>query len=157
MSKILSLDIYQLPLLKNIKTPKNVPKVKGLDFIHILEGEFKSDGKKLSGLHSLLAHPERFIEVIQGPNKHGIMKIKWWFGKGKTKKSTIFPLDWDEIKIAKKILEAYKNSEHKILTTSNKKIIEHSKKIIGKTSEGIKIEMFINNQGILTTAYPLIT
>ncbi|KUP33860.1 hypothetical protein AU385_10810 [Bacillus halotolerans] len=51
---------------------------------------------------------------------------------------------WDRVKVYNTISEAYKN----------KKQIRDNK-YIGKTSSGIDVEMYLNKDGSIATAYPL--
>jgi hypothetical protein len=58
--------------------------------------------------------------------------------------SSFFPKDWNRAEVLKAIDEAYQ---------SKKRI--RSNKYWGLTSSGIKIEMYLNKDGSIATAYPL--
>jgi hypothetical protein len=138
--------------LKKIKTPKElyergIPFFKGIDIEHIIKGGYKADGKRPKGFHSLLFHPEQFVETTIVPNELGVSQIRWWFGKGKTKRSTIFPISWDEEKTAGKILEALND----IYSFEN---VDNAFKILGKTSENIPILFTSSVDGNIKTLFP---
>ncbi|MBT3455436.1 EndoU domain-containing protein [bacterium] len=138
--------------LKKIKTPKElyergIPLFKGIDIEHIIKGGYKADGKKIKGFHTMLCHPEQIIELLEGPNDFGICKARWWFGKGKTRPSTFFPITWDEEKLAYKILEALDNIK-------KLRDVKTAIKLAGETSDGISVLFTSNNSGFIETSYP---
>lgn len=65
-------------------------------------------------------------------------------GVSKIADSSFFPKEWNRIEVLNAIDEAY-----------NSKIKVRSNKYRGVTSSGIKIEMYLNKDGSIVTAYPL--
>ena len=92
---------------------------------------------------------ERIVKILREPNQHGVYGA-YYTWKELKKYSTFFPDHWDRITVLKKVGEAYKN------------IIEkQSCGIIGKTSEGIKIQIWFDvskktGEFIINSAYPLL-
>jgi hypothetical protein len=81
----------------------------------------------------------------QEPDKNGVYEAKVEIdGKRKVAKSSFFPKEWNRVDVLRAIDDAYQN----------KKQIG-SNKYIAETSSGIKIEMFLNKDGSIATAYPL--
>ena len=141
----------QLESLKNyIPSNPEIPKITEIDWEHLFKGSWDKLTDKLSGYHSTWLHPEYIDRMTVLPNEKGIYEIIFKkFGKLKMKPSTMFQDRWDGQKIIQKIIEAYKNP---ILIEK----AESGITIIGKTTEGIKIKIFIKNNGKLRTAYNFI-
>ena len=79
------------------------------------------------------------------PDKNGVYEDKVEInGIEKVAKSSFFPKEWNRVDVLKNIDEAYKTKQQIGPT-----------KYIGVTSSGIKIEMYLNKDGSIATAYPL--
>ena len=73
---------------------------------------------------------------------------------GKKFEKTFFPQHWSQKEVADKIYEAYYNS---IKNGTPLELGRGGKYFIkGYTNEGIKIEMYITQKGLITTAYPVL-
>ncbi len=124
-----------------------------INFEHIFGPEIRC-GKKtisLSGFHhdlrgliekSGIIH---FSHILEGPYK--VYRANWYYN-GIKKCSTFFPKLWNREKVIEKIIEACQNIES-ILPQPNGTF-----QLTGITSEGLKIEMIINELGTMTSAYP---
>ncbi|QHA37874.1 hypothetical protein D5E69_20250 [Rossellomorea marisflavi] len=112
---------------------------------HIYHGEINRRGKAVGYHHESM----RGGKIIQGsesiPDKNGIYRAKVDIdGVEKVAKSTFFPKEWNRVDVLKAIDEAF----------DNKKQVGPNK-FKGVTSSGIKIEMYLNKDGSIATAYPL--
>ncbi|MFA0814257.1 MAG: EndoU domain-containing protein [Anaerofustis sp.] len=116
---------------------------------HVLLGELNRTGKAV-GFH-YEGMPEPRGKIIEGtkstPDEHGIYSGKVEVG-GVAKKlnngeSSFFPKDWTPQQVIDAINEAYIGKKHIIGDLYTAKI-----------SKGITIEMFIDKNGKITSAYP---
>ncbi len=101
--------------------------------------------KKAVGYHHESMMGGRIIPGTETtPDKNGVYEANVIInGKKKNVPSSFFPQHWDRVAVLNAIREAYKN----------KKIIKGNK-YFGKTSSGMTIEMYIDRNGIILTAYP---
>ncbi len=112
---------------------------------HIYHGEINRRGKAVGYHHESMMGGKIIPGTEKAPDKNGVYEAKVEIdGKRKVAKSSFFPREWNRVDVLKAIDEAYQN----------KKQIG-SNKYIGDTSSGIKIEMFLNKDGSIATAYPL--
>ncbi len=119
---------------------------------HYFLGEIESEKGKLvlKGFHHAKSYPDRIKEIIIPCDVNGCYKARYVYN-GLEKNSTFFPDHWNRITVMKKISEAYKNP-----------ISFSERGLLGKTSEGIKIQMwFLKNAKtgeklIINSAYPII-
>ncbi|WP_322786415.1 EndoU domain-containing protein [Fictibacillus gelatini] len=112
---------------------------------HIYHGEINKRGKAVGYHHESMMGGKIIPGTENVPDKNGIYKAKVEIdGVEKVAKSSFFPKEWNRVDVLKAIDEAYQN----------KKQIG-SNKYLGKTSSGIKIEMYLNKDGSIATAYPL--
>jgi hypothetical protein len=135
------------------------------NYKHYLQPELRitSKGKiKPSGWHH---DPGRRMEAIKRINGHkieienykkhasGIYEFDWGVEGMRKKTSTFFPHSWSRELIQSKIREAYKYArKYKIDPEFQNRTNNFS--LFGFTKDGIKIEMIINQQGIIISAYP---
>jgi hypothetical protein len=138
-----------------------------VNYKHYLQPELRitSKGKiKPSGWHH---DPGRRIEAIKRINGHkieienykkhasGIYKFEWGVEGMQKKRSTFFPHTWSRELVQSKIREAYKYArKHKVIPEFQNRTNNFS--LFGFTKDGIKIEMIINQQGMIVSAYPCI-
>ncbi|ENH96249.1 YqcG, partial [Gracilibacillus halophilus YIM-C55.5] len=112
---------------------------------HIYHGEINRRGKAVGYHHKSMMGGKIIPGSEKIPDKNGVYEAKVEIGgKRKVAKSSFFPKEWNRVDVLKAIDEAYQN----------KKQIG-ANKFIGKNSAGIKIEMFLNKDGSIATAYPL--
>ena len=124
------------------------PKITRMNWRHVLKGEIKNNGKKCTGYHSSLLHPECSSRMVKPPNKFGVYEVVVEKnGIRKFSNSTMFPDDWSLEKIIDKTLEAYNNS--KVVDSS-----PFSSVYEGITFEGINIKIVIDNSGCAKTYHP---
>jgi hypothetical protein len=71
------------------------------------------------------------------------------FFQGEKYAKTFFPQEWDEVKVIEKIIEAFNNSVVKEFNGI-------TYKLEGITTEGIKIFMAIDKEGVVKTIYPIV-
>lgn len=73
---------------------------------------------------------------------------------GKAFEKTFFPQNWSQKEVAEKIYEAYYN----FIKSGVPLELEKNGKyfITGYTNEGIKIEMYVTQKGLIATAYPVL-
>ncbi|MCM3667906.1 EndoU domain-containing protein [Mesobacillus maritimus] len=112
---------------------------------HIYHGEINKRGKAVGYHHESMMGGKIIPGTESVADKKGVYRAKVEIdGVEKVAKSSFFPKEWNRVDVLKAIDEAYQN----------KKQIG-SNKYIGETSSGIKIEMYINRDGSIATAYPL--
>ncbi|MEC2309463.1 T7SS effector LXG polymorphic toxin [Bacillus atrophaeus] len=113
---------------------------------HVYHGEINRKNKAVGYHHESMMGGSRVIPGTEEvPDINGVYRAKVEVkGVKKVAKSSFFPKEWDRVKVYNTISEAYKN----------KKQIRDNK-YIGKTSSGIDVEMYINKDGSIATAYPL--
>ncbi|MEG7378789.1 T7SS effector LXG polymorphic toxin [Bacillus subtilis] len=112
---------------------------------HIYHGEINRRGKAVGYHHESMMGGKIIPGSEKTPDKNGVYEANVEInGKRKIAKSSFFPKEWNRVDVLKAIDEAYQNK---------KKI--GANKFIGENSTGIKIEMFLNKDGSITTAYPL--
>jgi hypothetical protein len=135
------------------------------NYKHYLQPELRitSKGKiKPSGWHH---DPGRRVEIIKRINGHkieienykkhasGIYKFEWGVEGMQKKRSTFFPHMWSRELVQNKICEAYKYArKYKIAPKFQNRT--NNFLLFGFTKDGIKIEMIINQQGTIVSAYP---
>ncbi|MCY8232349.1 EndoU domain-containing protein [Priestia endophytica] len=118
---------------------------------HIYHGEVKWNRRekknKVVGYHheSMMGGAKLVPGTETKPDKNGIYKAKVEInGEIKLAKSSFFPKDWNRVQVLEAINEAY----------DNKTQIDENK-FSGKTSSGIWIDMYLNKDGSIATAYPI--
>ncbi|WP_255295588.1 WXG100 family type VII secretion target [Bacillus cereus] len=112
---------------------------------HIYHGEINKRGKAVGYHHESMMCGKIIPGTESVPDKNGIYRAKVEIdGVEKVAKSSFFPKEWNRVDVLKGIDEAYQN-----------KIQVGSYKYKGVTSSGIKIEMYLNTDGSIATAYPL--
>ncbi|WP_236251232.1 EndoU domain-containing protein [Bacillus sp. NSP9.1] len=113
---------------------------------HIYHGEINKRGKAVGYHHESMMGGGKIIPGTETkPDKNGVYRAKVEVnGVTKKAKSSFFPKDWNRADVLKAINEAYQ---------SKKQVDIY--KYIGKSSSGIEIEMYLNKDGSIATAYPL--
>ncbi|MDL5041993.1 EndoU domain-containing protein [Heyndrickxia coagulans] len=113
-------------------------------FEHIFRGEVNKK-RKAVGYHHESMMGGKIVEVTDPPNQYGVYRaIVEIEGKNKKVPSTFFPKDWNRVQVTEAIKEAY----------NNKKLIKDNL-YEGTLKSGMKIQMRIDPQGKIKTAYPL--
>ncbi|OSY00606.1 hypothetical protein S2E19_04561 [Bacillus mycoides] len=108
-------------------------------------GEINKRGKAVGYHHESMMGGKVIPGTESVPDKNGIYRAKVEIdGVEKVAKSSFFPKEWNRVDVLKAIDEAYQNK---------KQIGPYKYK--GITSSGIKIEMYLNTDGSIATAYPL--
>lgn len=103
--------------------------------------------KKAVGYHHESMMGGRIVPGTEtAPDKNGVYEANVIInGKRKEAPSSFFPQHWDRVDVLKAVKEAYKN---KVM------ISEKKRQYYGITSSGMKIEMYLNKDGTIATAYP---
>lgn len=117
---------------------------------HILEGELNRKGNAVGYHYDRL--PTKNGEIIEGtatnPNEYGVFEAKVIVsGVEKTSnqgKSTFFPNEWDTQDVVDAIGEAYDTREYVTGNTYE-----------GLTEEGIVIQMYLNSDDKIISAFPI--
>ncbi|HVX00945.1 MAG TPA: EndoU domain-containing protein [Candidatus Babeliaceae bacterium] len=149
-------ELLQLKAYCKFKTAiANCPMAVDMDVKHIFMPIIQCLQTKLalSGFHHdylwQIQQTGAIILTDIKPLTHGAYQANWWH-EGKKKCSTFFPTSWDRKKVIAKIIEAYENPSNIELCSNG------SYRIEGTTSEGLDVNIFINPQGIITSAFPAI-
>ncbi|KXZ18975.1 hypothetical protein AXI59_15690 [Bacillus nakamurai] len=112
---------------------------------HIYHGEVNKRGKAVGYHHESMMGGKIIPGTEKKPDKNGVYMAKVEVeGVKKIADSSFFPREWNRAEVLKAIDEAYQT----------KKQIG-SNKYRGVSSSGIKIEMYLNKDGTIATAYPL--
>lgn len=120
-------------------SPGELPKI---DADHIFEGEINARGK-LVGFHHVGKYTGRITKITRPPNKYGVYEAEFR-AFGQTKRFTFFPDKWSRQKVLDSIYEAYLNPVKKSRNART-----------GKTSDGLRIKMYLDREGNIATAFPL--
>ncbi|MBY8912871.1 EndoU domain-containing protein [Bacillus sp. YC2] len=112
---------------------------------HIYHGEINKRGKAVGYHHESMMGGKIIQGTEKKPDKNGVYMAKVEVdGVKKIADSSFFPREWNRSDVLKAIDEAYQT----------KKQIG-SNKFRGISASGIKIEMYLNKDGTIATAYPL--
>lgn len=112
---------------------------------HIYHGEINNRGKAVGYHHESMMGGKIIQGTEKKPDKNGVYMAKVEVdGVKKIADSSFFPREWNRADVLKAIDEAYQT----------KKQIG-SNKFRGMSASGIKIEMYLNKDGTIATAYPL--
>ncbi|WP_063095579.1 MULTISPECIES: T7SS effector LXG polymorphic toxin [Bacillus amyloliquefaciens group] len=112
---------------------------------HIYHGEVNQRGKAVGYHHESMMGGKIIPGTEKKPDKNGVYMAKVEVGSvKKIADSSFFPREWNRADVLKAIDEAYHTRKQ-----------VRSNKYRGITSTGIKIEMYLNSDGTIATAYPL--
>ncbi|RUR97310.1 T7SS effector LXG polymorphic toxin [Bacillus velezensis] len=112
---------------------------------HIYHGEVNKRGKAVGYHHESMMGGKIIPGTEKKPDKNGVYMAKVEVGSvKKIADSSFFPREWNRADVLKAIDEAYHTRKQ-----------VRSNKYRGITLTGIKIEMYLNSDGTIATAYPL--
>ncbi|WP_338684017.1 T7SS effector LXG polymorphic toxin [Bacillus velezensis] len=112
---------------------------------HIYHGEVNKRGKAVGYHHESMMGGKIIPGTEKKPDKNGVYMAKVEVGSvKKIADSSFFPREWNRADVLKAIDKAYHTRKQ-----------VRSNKYRGVTSTGIKIEMYLNSDGTIATAYPL--
>lgn len=112
---------------------------------HIYHGEINRRRKAVGYHHESMMGGKIIPGTEKKPDKNGVYVAKVEIdGVKKIADSSFFPKEWDRTDVLKAIDEAYQSKQQ---VASNK--------YRGVTSSGIKVEMYLNRDGSIATAYSL--
>ncbi|MED3910559.1 T7SS effector LXG polymorphic toxin [Peribacillus simplex] len=112
---------------------------------HVYHGEINRRGKAVGYHHESMMGGKIVPGTEKKPDKNGVYMAKVEIdGVKKIADSSFFPKEWNRAEVLKAINEAYQSKEQ---IASNK--------YRGITSSGIKVEIYLNKDGSIATAYPL--
>ena len=118
---------------------------------HIFNGDVKTKGNRATGWHyEPTGDKNKGTHVIEGtrsqPDPSGVYQGDVMVeGVRKSARTSFFPKDWTEKQVESAIEEAYKN----------KRPSEKADGFVGKTASGMEVEMFLDQKGSISTAYPI--
>ncbi|MDC0764914.1 polymorphic toxin-type HINT domain-containing protein [Brevibacillus sp. AG] len=123
---------------------------------HILEGEINEKGKAVGWHHEPSSRTNRIVGTPSSPDSHGVYEgvVDIFSGTSyvrKTENSTFFPKHWSADDVMTAIFEVYVDA----IPSLKKNGTEFVQKWEGKHSSGIKIELWLDKDGRITTAYPI--
>jgi len=112
---------------------------------HIFHGEINRRDKAVGYHHESMMGGKIIPETETLPDINGVYRANVEIsGIRKIAKSSFFPKDWDRVQVLEAISEAFEN----------KRQIGNNK-YSGTSSSGITIEMYLNSDGSIATAYPI--
>jgi hypothetical protein len=109
---------------------------------HIFEGQVNRHGR-LVGFHHAGAHLDRIVRILRGPNALGVSEAEFRVF-GRLKRSTFFPDAWTRKRVLGAIREACAAAE-----------APRDGRLVGRTAEGLRIQMYLDGRGGIATAFPL--
>lgn len=109
---------------------------------HIFEGEVNRHGR-LVGFHQAGAHPDRIVRILRGPNALGVYEAEFR-AFGRLKRSTFFPDAWTREQVLAAIREACSAAG-----------APRDGRLVGRTAQGMRIQMYLDGRGGIATAFPL--
>ena len=89
-----------------------------IDYDHIIGGDISSNGEKVTGGHTLLKGDVRIVKKIGAPSKNGVYKASveirkpdgtWQRKTSNGGVNTMFPANWDEVRVIEEINSAWEN------------------------------------------------
>ena len=89
-----------------------------IDYDHIIGGDISSNGEKVTGGHTLLRGDVRIVKKIGAPSKNGVYKASveirkpdgtWQRKTSNGGVNTMFPANWDEVRVIEEINSAWEN------------------------------------------------
>lgn len=128
----------------------NLPEVKHIDMAHITGTHVTAATKRINGYHLREGGVDLAgfsVKVVRGPNSQGIYEAEVFFnGQSKVGNgmSTFYPDNWTAARLETEILGAYLKSGGVT-----------GRSWSGTSPSGVKIKGFIDDGGVITTAYPL--
>ncbi|MCW6087704.1 EndoU domain-containing protein, partial [Clostridium sporogenes] len=132
-------NLYKLASKEWIES-ESIISIKALK--HIFHGNTNWKGLP-SGYHKASIMSKAKISNVSNPDKFGVYKATVEM-KGKTKFSTFFPDSWSRVDVINSIKEAYRGIK-----------LDKAGWYIGKTSSGMEIKMWLNDKGLVNTAFPI--
>ncbi|KJR69832.1 T7SS effector LXG polymorphic toxin [Bacillus velezensis] len=136
-------SIFSKSVTSNFSTGKS--KYTAGTMKHIYHGEVNKRGKAVGYHHESMMGGKIIPGTEKKPDKNGVYMAKVEVGSvKKIADSSFFPREWNRTDVLKAIDEAYHTRKQ-----------VRSNKYRGITSTGIKIEMYLNSDGTIATAYPL--
>ncbi|MBU0458043.1 EndoU domain-containing protein, partial [Patescibacteria group bacterium] len=125
-----------------------------INVAHILDADINSIGRPSGGhVHSILKREDIAIEALEGIDSNGVIKVKLTMLDPKTgeivKKGvphTFFPSSWSERQVIEAIDEAFRSPNIEWLKPDKWE----------STIGNIKIQGYVDNNGKITSAFPLI-
>ncbi|MEW4286197.1 T7SS effector LXG polymorphic toxin [Priestia koreensis] len=143
-----SAELYHSTMMLMSRSSASQSPVTGHTVEHVFHGQINSIGNAVGYHHESMMGGGEILRMLTPPNSRGIYKAEIAVhGKRKDAPSTFFPKDWDRVQVLNAINEAYEN----------KRILNRrSRYYEGTTSEGLKIRMYLDNQGKIKTAFPRI-
>lgn len=130
-------------------------KTSPVDVGHVIGGDYNARTGRVTGGHSLLMDDVRVVEYLSVPDANGVylarVEIKTpdgrWVEKvqpdGKPMPNTMFPKNWDEVRIQNEIHSAW---------SARNEINDGSRRWTGVSTSGLTIEGYSSPRA---TAYPL--
>ncbi|MBU5468210.1 EndoU domain-containing protein [Virgibacillus sp. MSJ-26] len=112
---------------------------------HIFLGEVNKRKKAVGYHHESMMGGKIIKDTKTQPDKNGVYRARVVInGKEKRLPSSFFPENWDRTDVLKAIHEAYEN-KHRI----------GNNKYEGTLSNGMRIQMYVNKDGTIATAFPI--
>ncbi|SDX29374.1 Bacillus transposase protein [Listeria ivanovii subsp. londoniensis] len=137
-------------VVAKLNSLKNIEKFKNGSLEHIFAGEVNRKGKAV-GFHSetIPDSPGKVIQETKSkPNKNGVYEAKIEVNgipkKSNKGKSSFFPENWTAQKIVDEINHAFSNKSH-----------IDGNIYLGEASNGIKIQMYLDKQDKIISAFPI--
>ncbi|WP_241557115.1 EndoU domain-containing protein [Sporolactobacillus terrae] len=138
-------DLIQQASVKNVDAVSQDPQYTLETMKHIYHGIVNKHGKAVGYHHESMMEGEIVSGTEKVPDKNRVYMAKVKIDNvRKIADSSFFPKDWNRAEVIRAIDEAYQSRKPIRLN-----------KYRGITSSGIKIEMYLNKDGSIATAYPL--
>ncbi len=134
-------------------------RIKGIDYYHHMERDFNIKTNEYTGFHSERHHPEHIYKTLVGPNEHGFKEVI--VGNARKIKSTpssIYPKDWDENTIGKKVIEGLLTGKIEKVRSDGTLVILGTAQnhIPGKGIVSFGLTILLPPNGIIRSSWPII-
>ncbi|MGE7219250.1 EndoU domain-containing protein [Priestia koreensis] len=142
-----SAELYHSTLMLMYRSNGSQRPITGRTVEHVFHGQVNRRGRAVGYHHESMMGGGEVLSITHPPVARGIYQAEITVnGRRKDGISTFFPKDWDRVQVLNAINEAYENKQL---------LNRRSRSYVGTTSDGLKIKMYVNTEGKISTAFPL--
>ncbi|MCM3005575.1 EndoU domain-containing protein [Priestia koreensis] len=144
-----SIELYHSKLILMSRSNGSQRPITGHTVEHVFHGQVNHRRKAVGYHHESMMGGGEILNIIAPPDARGIYRAEITVnGRRKNGPSTFFPKDWDRVQVLNAINEAYEN---KRMFRNRDGTVYYR----GTTSDGLKIKMYLDGNGKITTAFPI--
>ncbi|WP_053403410.1 EndoU domain-containing protein [Priestia koreensis] len=144
-----SAELYHSTMMLMSRSNGSQRPITGHTVEHVFHGQINKRGEAVGYHHESMMGGGEILYMTAPPNSRGIYQAKIAVnGEEKSAQSTFFPKDWNRVQVLNAINEAYES--RRMIRTRRGKVFYQ-----GTTSEGLKIRMYLDLDGKISTAFPI--